>query len=120
MDSCFCFCMKLFSCNQLCHIYNYETAGYAFHSGVSVRLTQGEQGVMSVPQIEDCILPDHDWFPNTRMVCIENTVNKGGGAIYTLEQMQAISAFCKERNLILHLKKNDFFPSINQRKYIVL
>jgi threonine aldolase len=35
-------------CDHLCHIYNYETAGYAFHSGVSVRLTQGKQGVMRV------------------------------------------------------------------------
>jgi threonine aldolase len=100
-------------CDQLCHIYNYETAGYAFHSGVSVRLTHGKQGVMSVKQIADCILPDHDWFPNTSMVCIENTVNKGGGAIYTWEEMQAISAFCKEKKLTLHLDGARIFNALN-------
>jgi threonine aldolase len=90
-------------CDRLSHIYNYETGGWAFHSGVSIRLTEGDQGRMNVPQAEACILPDRDWFPNSRMLCIENTVNKGGGCVYRLEQIQSLSKFCKERGLIFHL-----------------
>ncbi|HWB63772.1 MAG TPA: beta-eliminating lyase-related protein, partial [Chitinophagales bacterium] len=82
-------------CDKICHIYNYETGGWAFHSGVSIRLTEGERGIMNVKQIEELILPDFDWLPNTRMVAIENTVNKGGGSVYTIEQMKAISDFCR-------------------------
>lgn len=90
-------------CDKLSHIYNYETGGWAFHSGVSIRLTEGDQGRMTTNQAEACILPDRDWFPNSRMLCIENTVNKGGGGVYSLEQIRALSRFCKERGLIFHL-----------------
>ncbi|MFN8298855.1 MAG: GntG family PLP-dependent aldolase [Chitinophagales bacterium] len=90
-------------CDKICHIYNYETGGWAFHSGVSVRLTDGDRGRMTVAQIEELILPDFDWYPNTRMVAIENTVNKGGGSVYTIEEMKVISDFCRSKNLIIHL-----------------
>ena len=90
-------------CDKLCHIYNYETGGWAFHSGVSVRLTDGDRGRMTVQQVEELILPDYDWYPNTRMVAIENTVNKGGGSVYSMEQMQALSDFCRSKGLVYHL-----------------
>lgn len=99
-------------CDKLCHIYNYETAGWAFHSGVSVRLTEGERGIMTVDQIERCILPDYDWYPNTRMVCVENTVNKGGGAVYTIEQMREIGTFARSRGLIYHLDGARIFNAL--------
>jgi threonine aldolase len=103
-------------CDKLSHIYNYETGGWAFHSGVSVRLTNCPDGVMNVPAIEELILPDFDWFPNTKMVSIENTVNKGGGSIYPLETMQSISAFCKTKNLILHLDGARIFNAFEALK----
>jgi len=89
-------------CDKLSHIYNYETGAWAMISGVSVRLTNGLNGKMTTSDIEASILPDFDWYPNTRMVAIENSVNKGGGGVYTLAEMQAISEFCKKQNLILH------------------
>jgi threonine aldolase len=99
-------------CDKICHIYNHETGGWAFHSGVSVRLTEGINGKMTVPQIEELILPDFDWLPNTRLVAIENTVNKGGGSVYTLEEMQAISDFCRKQNLLLHLDGARIFNAL--------
>lgn len=99
-------------CDKICHIYNYETGGWAFHSGVSIRLTDGDRGRMSVAQIEELILPDFDWLPNTRMVAIENTVNKGGGSVYSLEEMQKLSAFCHSRNLIFHLDGARIFNAL--------
>jgi threonine aldolase len=99
-------------CDKLCHIYNYETGGWAFHSGVSIRLTNGPLGIMAPDDIEACILPDYDWYPNTRLVCIENSVNKGGGSIYTLDEMKAISAFCKSKNLPLHMDGARLFNAL--------
>ncbi len=99
-------------CDKMCHIYNYETGGWAFHSGVSVRLTNGHLGRMTPTDIEECILPDYDWYPNTRLVCIENSVNKGGGSIYTLDEMKAISAFCKSKNLPLHMDGARLFNAL--------
>ncbi|MBL7778303.1 MAG: aminotransferase class I/II-fold pyridoxal phosphate-dependent enzyme [Chitinophagales bacterium] len=99
-------------CDKLSHIYNYETGGWAFHSGVSVRLTSGERGKMTVPQVEELILPDFDWYPNTRLVAIENTVNKGGGSIYSIEEMKLLSDFCKSKNLIFHLDGARIFNAL--------
>lgn len=99
-------------CDKISHIYNYETGGWAFHSGVSVRLTDGNRGRMTVAQIEELILPDFDWYPNTRMVAIENTVNKGGGSVYTVEEMKAISDFCRSRKLIIHLDGARIFNAL--------
>jgi threonine aldolase len=99
-------------CDKLCHIYNYEVGGWAFHSGVSVRLTDGDRGIMTTEKIEQCILPDYDWYPNTRLVCIENTVNKGGGSVYTLEQMKTISDFCRAKGLSYHLDGARIFNAL--------
>jgi threonine aldolase len=99
-------------CDKLCHIYNYEVGGFAFHSGVSVRLTDGDRGIMTTDMIERCILPDYDWYPNTRLVCIENTVNKGGGAVYTIEQMKAIGEYCKKKGLAYHLDGARIFNAL--------
>jgi threonine aldolase len=99
-------------CDKICHIYNYETGGWAFHSGVSIRLTEGDRGKMTVPQIEELVLPDFDWLPNTRLVAIENTVNKGGGSVYTVEEMKTISDFCRSKNLICHLDGARIFNAL--------
>lgn len=99
-------------CDKICHIYNYETGGWAFHSGVSIRLTNGENGVMTVPQIEELIQPDFDWLPNTTLVAIENTVNKGGGSVYTIEEMKAVSDFCRSKKLIYHLDGARIFNAL--------
>ena len=99
-------------CDKLCHIYNYEVGGFAFHSGVSVRLTDGDRGIMTIEQIEKCILPDYDWYPNSRLVCIENTVNKGGGAVYTIEQMKAIGDYSRTQGLAYHLDGARIFNAL--------
>jgi threonine aldolase len=99
-------------CDQLAHIYNYEVGGWAFHSGVSIKLVDTPDGVMNASQIEACIQPDQDWLPNTSMVCIENTVNRGGGSVYSLETMKEISAMCKRRKLIHHLDGARIFNAL--------
>jgi threonine aldolase len=90
-------------CDQTAHIYNYEGGGIAFHSGASVSLVPGERGKMAPKQIEASIRPDNIHFPITRLVALENTVNKGGGTYYTLGEIAAISTLCKAHNLSLHL-----------------
>ncbi len=99
-------------CDKISHIYNYETGGWAFHSGVSIRLTEGDRGRMTVKQVEELILPDFDWLPNSRMVAIENTVNKGGGSVYTVDEMKALSDFCREKKLIYHLDGARIFNAL--------
>lgn len=90
-------------CDQLAHIYNYETGGWAFHSGVSIKLVPTERGIIQPHQVLESIQPYQDWLPNSKMLCIENTVNRGGGSVYTLAEMKALHEVCKKNNLIYHL-----------------
>ncbi|MBK9149939.1 MAG: aminotransferase class I/II-fold pyridoxal phosphate-dependent enzyme [Saprospiraceae bacterium] len=90
-------------CDVDSHVYQSETGGYAFHSGVAVNLIQGKNGKITVQQIESAIKPGFDWQPTSRLVVLENSCNKGGGSYYTLDEIIPISKLCKERRLRLHL-----------------
>lgn len=90
-------------CDHYSHVYQYETGGYAFNSGVAMNLLQGENGKITAAQIEAAIKPDYDWLPASKLVVLENSCNKGGGSFYTLEEIKPITELCKNRGLKLHL-----------------
>ncbi len=90
-------------CDKRSHIYNYEGGGIAYNSLCSVRLLDGNRGVLSAESIEENINPNNIHHPETALVALENTVNKGGGSYYTLEQIASISEVCKKHQLPLHL-----------------
>lgn len=99
-------------CDHYSHVYQYETGGYAFNSRVAIKLLQGVNGKIQPHQIREAINPDFDWLPNSKLVVIENTCNKGGGTIYTLQEMAKISELCKEENLKLHLDGARIFNAL--------
>jgi len=103
--------------DKTAHIYYYETAGYAFHSGVSVKLIDGDKGRITAEQVLDNIQPNFDWLPKTSLVCLENTSNKGGGSCYDLQTMQQIRNVCNDNNLKLHLDGARLFNAIVSKKY---
>ncbi len=91
-------------CDVTSHIYQYEGGGIAFNSAASTALVHGERGKMTPEQVEAHIRPlDNVHFPETTLVSLENTCNKGGGSFYTLQEIAAISEVCKRHHLALHL-----------------
>jgi threonine aldolase len=90
-------------CDITAHIYQYEGGGIMFNSGASVALVHGERGKMTPAQVEAHIRPDNIHYPPTRLVALENTCNKGGGAYYTIDEIAAISEVCKRHGIALHL-----------------
>lgn len=87
-----------------CHIYNNEAGGAAVLSGVTCRTLEGEGGILDLAQLEDKIRPADDPHQvRTRMVCLENTHNYGGGKVYPLDKIEAISRWAHANNLIMHL-----------------
>lgn len=90
-------------CDQTAHIYNYEGGGIAFNSAASVCLLPGERGKITAEQIKTGIRPDNIHYPQTRLVSLENTSNKGGGSFYTAAEIAPIAQLCQENNLALHL-----------------
>lgn len=99
-------------CDITSHVYQYETGGYAFHSGVSVNLLHGVNGKISAQQVAEAVKPTYDWLPHSRLVVIENTCNKGGGSIYHLTEIEAIRKVCEKHELKLHLDGARLFNAL--------
>jgi len=99
-------------CDKLSHIYNYEGGGIAFHSLSSVKLLNGHFGKFTPEMVLDAINKNDPHFPKTSLVCIENTVNKGGGSCWSIDEMKAILAVCQNNGLKLHLDGARLFNAI--------
>ncbi len=90
-------------CHEESHIYKYEGGGIAKNSGASVRLLQGNRGRLKASEIEKWIMPDDVHFPVTQLISLEDTANRGGGAVYDFKDIEAIAKLAKSRNIPLHL-----------------
>ena len=99
-------------CDQTAHVYRYEGGGIAFHSGASVRLLNGPRGILSPELIEPEINEDNIHYPDSTLVVLENTVNKGGGACYSLSQIEPIHTLCNIKGLKLHLDGARIFNAL--------
>jgi threonine aldolase len=99
-------------CDEYSHVYQYETGGYAFNSGVGINLIQGTHGKITADQVQAAIKPVHDWLPLSRLVVLENTCNKGGGSYYTLDEIRPIRQVCQQQGLGLHLDGARLFNAL--------
>jgi threonine aldolase len=85
------------------HLYYYEGGGPAALSGVSCRCLQGERGVFDSTDVESALRPADSHFPRTRLVCLENTHNRGGGKIWPLHRIEEVAGAARRHGLQLHL-----------------
>jgi threonine aldolase len=90
-------------CDEYSHIYLYEGGGTMANSHASVKLLHGNRGRITAEMVAENINADNVHYPASRMVSLENTMNKGGGAIYEFEEIRKIKQVCDENKLILHL-----------------
>jgi threonine aldolase len=90
-------------CETHCHIYNNEAGGPAALSGVTCRTFEGDFGILDLTQLDGKIRPNNEHQVRTRLVCLENTHNRGGGRVFPLEKIHAISAWTHTNHLLLHL-----------------
>lgn len=99
-------------CNINAHIYQYEAAAYAMHSRVGIKALPGDDGKISPQQLESIVNPSYDWLPTTRLVVVENTCNKGGGTIYSMEELRAVSDVSRRQGLAIHLDGARLFNAL--------
>lgn len=99
-------------CDQLSHVHLYEGGGIAVNALASVNLVRGERGKLTPELVRDHIQPDDLHKPISRLVCLENTVNKGGGCYYTVPEIAAIRQVCDEQGLQLHLDGARLFNAL--------
>lgn len=91
-------------CDKWTHIHLYEAGGASSNSGVNFNLLDGNRGMITAEQVKEGINdPEFYHAPLTKMVGIENTTNKGGGACYEMEELIKIKQVCIDHNLKFHL-----------------
>jgi threonine aldolase len=104
-------------CHKESHVYKYEGGGIARNSGASVRLIDGNRGRISAEEVKNWINPEHDvHFPLTQLVSIEDTANRGGGAIYNFDEIKKLRELCNKLNLPLHLDGARVFNALIENK----
>ena len=103
-------------CEELSHIYQYEGGGIASNSGASVKLLRGNRGRITAEQVLAAIHPEDVHKPISKLVSLENTCNRGGGACYDFSEIEAIQKVAKSNGLGLHLDGARIFNALVQKK----
>jgi len=101
-------------CDKLAHIYLYEAGSVARLSGSSVSLLPGDRGRFTAEDVKAAINPDDIHRAKTSLVEIENTVNKGGGAYWDINELKIISSLCRQNNLAFHMDGARLFNAITE------
>ncbi|HVJ85563.1 MAG TPA: GntG family PLP-dependent aldolase [Caulifigura sp.] len=99
------------------HIANYEAGGPAALSGVSVRRIPGDFGRLDVQHLEGQVRGGNVHFAPTRLVCLENSTNLGGGRTYPLAQVERVGEWARSNGLKFHLDGARFFNACSARGY---
>lgn len=91
-------------CDEGAHIYLYEGGGTMANSGCSVKLLKGDRGRFTAEQVTAAVNdPGNPHFPNSKLVVVENTSNRGGGSIWDLAEARKIREACNADGLQLHM-----------------
>jgi len=89
---------------DLSHTFLYEAGGAAALGGVHPRtLPTAPDGRLDLQAIEDAIRPDDVHFPTTRLVCLENTHNRCGGAVLDAHYLRQVGELARRKGLRLHI-----------------
>ncbi len=88
---------------DVAHIISTEAAGAAALAGAQIRPLVSESGIFTAQQVADTLRPIKRNVPPTRLVCVEQTVNRSGGKIWPLESLQAIAETARSHGLALHM-----------------
>lgn len=110
-------------CDKWSHVFNYESGGASFHSGVSCKLIDGNRGMFTANQLKEVIHdPKKYYLPLSSLVVVENTTNKGGGACWDYRELVKIKEVCRSHRLSYHLDGARLFNALvvkneNPRQY---
>lgn len=86
------------------HILWYESAGVATVGGISPRTIRTlPDGTFDLDELAGAIRPDGPGFPETGLISIENTHNRCGGAVLSLEYMREVRTIAAAHGIPVHL-----------------
>ena len=86
------------------HIFRYEAGGISALGGVhSHQIPNQDDGTLLLDDIAAAVRWDDEHEPFTRLIALENTQNRCGGTVLSLDYMNEVGEFAKSKGLALHL-----------------
>jgi threonine aldolase len=85
------------------HIFLYEAGGAAFLSGVQTQALNSTNGILSSDDIKKAIREPNIHYPDTGLICIENTHNQCGGTVYPINVLKDIKTLSCQYGIPVHM-----------------
>ncbi|CEG27461.1 low-specificity L-threonine aldolase [Bacillus sp. B-jedd] len=85
------------------HIFYYESGSASALAGIQTRTIRGSRGAMDPNRVSEAIRGEDIHYPETGLICLENTHNRAGGACIPLSNMEKIHQLAKEHSIPVHL-----------------
>jgi len=85
------------------HIFYYESGAVAALAGVQTRTIPSIRGAMDPRKVHEAIRGIDIHYPETGLICIENTHNRAGGAVVPVENMKEIYQVAKKHQVPVHM-----------------
>ena len=85
------------------HPIHFESGGPGALAGVNMRAIDGPRGQFDADAVEAAVRPPFRHFPRSRLVWVEQTSNLGGGSVWPLARIEAVTAVARRHGLATHL-----------------
>ncbi len=91
-------------CERGSHVINYEGGGISALWGAQSLVIDGPRGHFTPDALREVLRHGDDLHsPRQRAVAVENTHNRGGGSVWPLAQLRAVSELARSHGLAVHL-----------------
>lgn len=94
------------------HPFNHEAGGAAMFAHVQIRPLPGEGGIVDLAAATAAIRRADDHHAPATLLCCEDTANAGGGSVYPLDRLDALTAMAHGRGLRTHLDGARLFNAV--------
>ena len=90
--------------HRTAHPSHFETGGPGALAGANVRALDGPRGQYDAATLEEAIRrPGDRYAPRSRLAWVEQTSNLGGGAVWPLARVEAVTAAARRHGLATHM-----------------
>jgi len=90
-------------CERSCHIVNFEGGAPAAYSGAMIKALDGSRGMLEPSQVKSAISSGSRYTPQSRLLCVEQTANMAGGAVWPIDQLRGVGEVAKAAGLATHM-----------------
>jgi threonine aldolase len=89
--------------HRTAHPIHFEAGGPAALAGVNVSVLDGARGQYDEEAVAAAIRPDSRYMPKSRLLWVEQTSNLGGGSIWPLPRIAAVTDVARRQGMRTHL-----------------